>query len=354
LKLENDADEHFTKEVERSESCSKILTRSESEMSSFKYRKCGRCEGELEVKNPGRVSKQCPMCGMLVAGAGPSWRWQLYSHISRRHFSKELLAAYDTAESNLICKVCGKEENSFTGSNKRGQFTVHLGARHKFVENFINVEDLEKSAQVSPFSWKRKAEQYRTPAPVMSRMGPKKNSAVTAPEEPSTSSIAESLTTPSRKSLRVSLPRRKAQKFKKVREESTDTDEATDRSRMLKKTAKAKRKRPFKPGNWKCKYCGKSHKKSAVLQSHLMNQHFKEDCRDAIEVILRRTEGRCPLCPNKTWEQGSQPEWSVHLHFSRTHSIAADLTYNNDIRCEANIEKIMKKFFPEFPIIKNE
>ena len=195
----------------------------------------------------------------------------------------------------------------------------------------------------------------------MSRMSPKKNLAATAPEEPSTSRIAESLSepAPTRKSRRVSLPRRKAQKSKNIREESTDTDEASDRSKIVKKTAKAKRKRPIKPGNWKCKYCGKSHKKSAVLQSHLMNQHFKvslrynirecvykyivyaltfkEDCREAIDAILRRTEGRCPLCPDKMWEEGSQPEWSVHLHFSRTHGIAADLTYNNDIRCEVRI-----------------
>ena len=88
LKLENDADEQIAKEVVRSESCSKIMTPTESEMSILKYRKCGKCDADLEVKNPGKVSKQCPLCGVLVAGAGPSWRWQLYSHISRRHFSK--------------------------------------------------------------------------------------------------------------------------------------------------------------------------------------------------------------------------------------------------------------------------
>jgi len=95
-----------------------------------------------------------------------------------------------------------------------------------------------------------------------------------------------------------------------------------------------------------CPHCGKAHTQNCVLQTHLYSKHFKVDCQEGIRRILARSGLVCPLCPEKCWKQGATVDWSMVMHFARTHSIAADLINHNNVRNEENIDSIMKKFFP--------
>ena len=78
------------------------------------------------------------MCNRHIAGSGTGWKYPLYAHLSRKHFSEQLSKDYLI---NGKCKICGKEENSFSGSNKKVQLILHLGTKHKLIEKYVDVKD---------------------------------------------------------------------------------------------------------------------------------------------------------------------------------------------------------------------
>ena len=86
-----------------------------------------------------------------------------------------------------------------------------------------------------------------------------------------------------------------------------------------------------------CPHCGKAHTQNCVLQTHLYSKHFKVDCQEGIQRILARSGLVCPHCPKKSWKQGATVDWSMVMHFARTHGIAADLINHNNVRNEVCI-----------------
>ena len=73
----------------------------------------------------------------------------------------------------------------------------------------------------------------------------------------------------------------------------------------------------------------------------------RPDCEAAIKQILARTKGKCPLCP-KTWEwrAGSNLDWTIYIHFSRSHRITENLTFNDNQFSQQNVDTILKIAFP--------
>ena len=89
-------------------------------------------EPSLNKTPPLKLSKKCHLCHIDIQGSGVFWRFPLYSHYSRMHFGEELVRDFRTLDRK--CAVCGIEEESL---GKR-LFVVHLGAKHRLVENFMN------------------------------------------------------------------------------------------------------------------------------------------------------------------------------------------------------------------------
>merc|ERR1712029_1004558 len=83
--------------------------------------------------------------------------------------------------------------------------------------------------------------------------------------------------------------------------------------------------------NVSCDYCDRKVVIEPVLQSHLLSRHFRADCERAITQIFDLTDGRCPLCPGRSWSwPGKSLNWSMFLHFSRKHRIAEGLTFSGN------------------------
>ena len=74
--------------------------------------------------------KKCHVCKKLIASSGV---YMIYCHIARIHFKEHLLNDFRTKDSR--CSVCGIAEKNIVGGEC--QFVLHLGAKHKLVETYM-------------------------------------------------------------------------------------------------------------------------------------------------------------------------------------------------------------------------
>jgi len=81
--------------------------------------------------------KKCHVCDMQIASCGVYW---FYSHIARKHYKHELLRDFRTQDSR--CSICGIEEKEFNGGESN--FVLHLGAKHRLVETYMDRELVKK------------------------------------------------------------------------------------------------------------------------------------------------------------------------------------------------------------------
>jgi len=314
-----------------------------------------KAEISLKIKHP-KISKECPICGTLIAGSGSGWKYPLYSHLSRKHFSKELLRDYGTGSNDTSwkCRLCGKDESAFSGACKKTRFLAHLGAKHKLVEKYMDLsletgkpEQMKTALELkSKKATGGKGKNVRksnedaviayTPPRKMIRVAdvPKKGSVVKIKDELQ----PEQVSTSKRKR---SLPKR----FKDD-ELSTSSDDSGFLPPKEQERNKINADRKIK--NVSCDYCDRKVVIEPVLQSHLLSRHFRADCERAITQIFDLTDGRCPLCPGRSWSwPGQSLNWSMFLHFSRKHRIAEGLTFSGNKLNQKNVDLILKKFFPD-------
>jgi len=230
-----------------------------------------------------KKSKVCHICGALIAGAGTNWRYPFYTHLARRHFVEELMRDYPSR--NFKCSLCG------AGHDSQSHYVAHLGSKHKLVENYLNMSEVEnleivKSTGINKRNFGK------------GRM----------------------LIRPKEKDKNPSSPN-----FSNERKECVPESNIEE---------------------WKscCPYCNKKISKNPVLQSHLFSRHFRNDCEEAIKQILAKTEGVCPLCPWIKWDNYSTPDWSAFLHFSRKHKIAEKLEYSDNAPNQSNVDIILVRF----------
>ena len=87
-------------------------------------------------------SKACPVCNVDIPYHGQGWKYPLFSHIARKHFSDQIIRDYCQGPKPVSCHLCGKKEDSFAWASKRGQFIAHLGARHRLIEKYLDLETL--------------------------------------------------------------------------------------------------------------------------------------------------------------------------------------------------------------------
>ena len=252
-----------------------------------------------------KISKVCYICEIPIAGSGRGWRFPLYTHFSRKHFSRDLYRDFKTEDNK--CSLCGKEEESV------GRLVAHLGATHKLVERYLDRGELSK---------------YDRPG----RLASASHAQVDIWEE-------------KQKQLQLKLETNIG--------EQEMTEHEIAREDMKKESLPenmihelSKRKRKLAPsGNIPCHLCDKKLKVRSVLMSHLMVNHFKYDCEEAIKQVLEHSGDVCPLCPDRP--QFTRPfDWKVFLHFSRTHKIAENLTYSQNQLNFENVQKILQIFFP--------
>jgi len=74
--------------------------------------------------------KKCHVCKKLIASSGV---YMMYCHMARIHFKEQLLMDFRTKDSR--CSVCGIAEKDIVGGEC--QFVLHLGAKHKLVESYM-------------------------------------------------------------------------------------------------------------------------------------------------------------------------------------------------------------------------
>jgi len=252
-----------------------------------------------------KISKICYICDIPIAGSGRGWRFPLYTHFSRKHFSRDLYRDFKT--DNNKCSLCGKEEESAS------KLVAHLGATHKLVERYLDKEELsnyDRSGRSSSQTniWEEKQKQLQL-------------------------KLETNIYMTEHEILR-----------KGIKHETSGEDIKNEISNESLEISNRKR-RPAPSGNIPCHLCDKKLKVRSVLMSHLMVNHFKYDCEEAIKQVLEHSGDVCPLCPDRP--QFTRPfDWKVFLHFSRTHKIAENLTYSrNELNFE-NVQKILQIFFP--------
>jgi len=316
----------------------------------------------IKVKLPKHQnSRECPVCGTLIAGSGASWRYPMYSHLSRKHFSKELIRDYGIVSSDTSwkCRLCGKDESAFSGPCKKTQFLAHLGAKHKLVEKYMELtpetDELEPIKNVLKLKSKKpgggkgknvkkltdsagSASAY-TPPRKMIRVADvnKKGSVVKIKDE-----IQPEQVSSSNSKRKRSLPKRfKDDELSTSSDDSGFLPHSTERNKVDTNTDRRIK-------NVACDYCDRKVVMEPVLQSHLLSRHFRADCERAITQIFDLTDGRCPLCPGRSWNwPGQSLNWSMFLHFSRKHRIADGLTFSGNKLNQKNVDLILKKFFPD-------
>ena len=72
------------------------------------------------------------------------------------------------------------------------------------------------------------------------------------------------------------------------------------------------------------------------------------DCEEALKIVLNRSQGKCPLCPRQQWSwDGENLNWSIFIHFSRSHKITAELKYDNNKLNRDNVDKIIRILYPD-------
>ena len=74
--------------------------------------------------------KKCHVCKKLIASSGV---YMMYCHLARIHFKEQLLNDFRTED--YRCSVCGIAEKNIVGGEC--QFVLHLGAKHKLVETYM-------------------------------------------------------------------------------------------------------------------------------------------------------------------------------------------------------------------------
>ena len=62
----------------------------------------------------------------------------MYSHFARIHFSQELIRDFRTDDDE--CSICEKEVKPL------GKFLLHVGAKHKMVERYLDMNDMKEYA----------------------------------------------------------------------------------------------------------------------------------------------------------------------------------------------------------------
>ena len=232
-----------------------------------------------------KINKVCHICGAVIAGAGCNWRSPLYTHLARRHFSEELLR--DSQCENNTCPLCGVKHDS------QSNLVAHLGAKHRLVENYLSLSDIEK---------------------------------------------LETIDTPDLVKINAVVKRKKKLERKKTPKQNLgEANSASSSTELVVKKDKPERKIC-------CPFCDKKLRINPVLQSHLFSRHFRTDCEEAISQMLTRTGGVCPLCPWIKWDNYSPLDWNIFFHFSRKHKIAENLEYSNNVLNQANVEKILARF----------
>jgi len=80
--------------------------------------------------------KKCHICKKLIASSGV---YMMYCHMARIHFKEQLLMDFRTKDSR--CSVCGIAEKDIVGGEC--QFVLHLGAKHKLVESYMESDVLK-------------------------------------------------------------------------------------------------------------------------------------------------------------------------------------------------------------------
>jgi len=261
------------------------------------------------------ISKNCHLCGVLIAGAGTNWRYPLYAHLSRRHFAKELIRDYQIEENK--CNVCGKEEKS------KSRFAVHVGATHRLVENCLDVNEIKKYETLDD-----SAPQLEIKGDYAKKSKKRKNL----------------------KSRRLQLE--VTELAQTLMDEAEKDGKTSETGNIEEKLVKSVRRKTMK-GNSKaeanicCPFCEKKVVKNPVLQSHLFSRHFKTDCEEGIKQVLERTGGVCPLCPKFRWSNTETLGWKIFIHFARKHKITDDLEFCHNLPNQDNVKKIVERFCPQ-------
>jgi len=312
---------------------------------------------KVNARKTPKITKACPVCNRQIAGSGSGWKYPLYAHLSRKHFSEQLSKDYLI---NGKCKICGKEENSFSGSNKKVQLILHLGTKHKLIENYVDVKDFEEGdVETLPKLVDTEIEddgdhdhdhdqEYSPPRKtVRVAEGITKGKVDQIKDEihnerdeshPEKRNV-RSRSLPKRFQLTEDMGHRGNQT--KAKNEADFTE--SDCSPVIRKKQRSRRSDTGVP----CPHCGKVVAHMAVLYSHFLSKHFRPDCETGIRQILTRTGGRCSLCPGKKFVWTGELDWKILLHFSRTHKICDGLHFSDNLPNEKNLKLIMKKFFPD-------
>jgi len=250
-----------------------------------------------EYERATKISKVCHICGTVIAGSGAGWRFPLFAHLARKHFSAELVRDFRTEDKN--CSLCGKEEQT------QCRFLVHLGAKHKLVERYLNgnaIQHYEASASNAPNLLVKASSREEREA-----------------------------------RLQHKLEARLAMK-------DQDEEENCPKIKPLQSNRRKAKRNQIKnqPGaNIQCEFCEQKVLAPHILRSHLLSRHFKQDCVEAIKQILGQTGDICPKCPEIRF---SRPfDWKVFLHFSRTHRIAENLEYSENVLNIKNVKNIVRK-----------
>jgi len=277
--------------------------------------------------NGPKVSKKCHLCHLDIAGSGKFWRYPLYSHFARIHFGKDLVRDFRTVDNK--CSVCGVAED-FVGERR---FLVHLGAKHRLVEKYVEKSlllafaETEDSGTVAVNNDEEQTVQNFPEKDVMQS----RKSALDQQGEDSLHGelvmLKEQLTLPL-----IGEEQDEEQHSSPVANESQNIP--SEKTPVLSVT---------------CPHCYRRLQETS-LQTHLVSRHFKKDCEEAIKTVLQTTGGKCPKCSAqfKLSQYSGLVDWRVHIHFARTHKIAEDLdpTAGKDECNQANVEKIERKLYP--------
>jgi len=266
---------------------------------------------------PPKVSKKCHLD---IAASGKFWRYPLYSHFARIHFGEDLVRDFRTVDNK--CSVCGVAED-VVGERR---FLVHLGAKHKLVEKYLEKSLLLAFAETETVT--NNVEQNVNNSP---------DKAVMQSSKSAFDQQGEGF-------LHGELVLLKDQLNLPLIEEQ---DEEKHSSPVANESQNIPSDKPPVPSVI-CPHCNRT-LQEASLQTHLVSRHFKKDCEEAIKSVLQATGGMCPKCSVKfeLSQYSVSVDWRVTIHFARTHKIAEDLdpTAGRDECTQANVHKIIQKLY---------
>ena len=217
------------------------------------------------------VGVDCPVCKHVIVASGNGWKCPLFTHMVRKHFKEELIRDYCQGPKPIRCHLCGKKEESFAGTDKRGQFLSHLGSKHCLIRNYLKLEELPDAIREALLKTKTEDNPVKSLADVLPRSGSGKKPGLKPMVDVGKSLLKERPVGASSPRIQVVDKKRKRLVPKRFSQEP-EVDDAEDQdyqaSSQPKKGKRTKEKSP-------CIYCGRVLADSHILCSHLAAFHFR-------------------------------------------------------------------------------